>query len=100
MSILYLGSELQSLATRLADELLANEQHGDFFAPVTVVVPNRYLRKWLRLWLARRTGISINLRFVDLEEALWEMLRAVDSRPHVAAPEPLDPNTYRLLVLS
>ncbi len=100
MSILYLGSELHSLAARMADGLLEHERGGDFFAPVTVVVPNRYLRKWLRLWLARRTGISINLRFLDLEDALWEMLRAVDPRPHLSPPEPLDENVYRLLVLS
>jgi exonuclease V gamma subunit len=100
MSILYLGSELQSLAARLANELLQHEKRGDFFAPTTIVVPNRYLRKWLRLWLARRTGISINLRFLDLEDALWEMLRAIDAHHHAAGPEPLDENVYRLLVLS
>src|SRR5438445_8715629 len=100
MSILYLASELQSLAVRLADVLLHSEQRGDFFAPVTVVVPNRYLRKWLRLFLARRLGISTNLRFLDLEDALWELLRELDPRTHPAAPEPLDENAYRLLVLS
>jgi exodeoxyribonuclease V gamma subunit len=100
MSVLYLAGELQSLAARFADTLVNNERRRDFFAPVTVVVPNRYLRKWLRLWLARRLGISINLRFLDLEEALWELLTAIDPRARAAPPEPLDDNTYRLLVLS
>src|SRR5262245_5368613 len=100
MSVLYLGSELESLAARMADGLEADERRGDFFAPVTVVVPNRYLRKWLRLFLARRLGLRINLRFLDLEDALWELLRELDPRQHPAAPEPLDENAYRLLVLS
>ena len=98
MSTLYLGSDLPSLAARMADVLAA--ERGDFFAPVLVVVPNRYLRKWLRLWLARRFDVAINFRFHYLEDALWRLLRQVDPRPHAAEPEPLDENTYRLLVLS
>jgi exodeoxyribonuclease V gamma subunit len=100
MSVLYLATELETLAARLAESLLDDERHRDCFTPVTIVVPNRYLRKWLRLWLARRTGIAINLRFVDLEDALWELLRAVDPRTHATSSEPLDENIYRLLVLS
>ncbi len=86
MSVLYLGSELQCLAARLADVLREDEPHRDFFAPITLIVPNRYLRKWLRLWLARHTGIAINLHFVELEDALWELLRAVDPRATQARP--------------
>jgi exonuclease V gamma subunit len=108
MCVVYLGCDLESLAVRLADTLLSEERQGDFFAPATVIVPNRYLRKWLRLWLARRTGISINLRFPELEDGLWELLRSLDPRLHAPGtdasprmpPEPLDANTYRLLVLS
>jgi exonuclease V gamma subunit len=100
MSTLYLGSDLQSLAAKLAQDILEQEQRGDFFTPILVVVPNRSLRKWLRLWLARRLAVCINLRFLELEDALWELIRAVDSRTHATPPEPLDDNTYRLLVLS
>jgi exodeoxyribonuclease V gamma subunit len=100
MSVLYLGCDLHGLAARLADLLLEGERHGDFFAPVPLVVPNRYVRKWLRLTLARRTGIAVNLRFVDWEDALWELLRDVDPRSEGAPSEPLDENTYRLLVLA
>ena len=100
MSTLYLGSELQSLAEKLAEELAAHERDGDFFAPVTIVVPNRSQRQWLRLWLARRTGVCINLRFRYLEEALWELLRDADPRAHQATPEPLDDQAYRLMVLA
>lgn len=100
MSTLYLGSDLQSLAGKMAEVLVAQERHGDFFTPVTMVVPNRYLRNWLRLTLAHRLGVSINLRFRFLEDALWELLDDVDPRSHPARPEPVDQNAYRLLVLS
>ena len=100
MSTLYLGSELQSLAEKLAEEIAAHERDGDFFAPVTIVVPNRSQRQWLRLWLARRTGVCINLRFRYLEEALWELLRDADPRARQATPEPLDDQAYRLMVLA
>src|SRR5229473_4429259 len=100
MSTLYLGSDLQSLAGKMAEVLVAQEHRGDFFAPVTVVVPNRYLRNWLRLTLARRLGVSINLRLRFLEDALWELLHDVDPRSDAVAAEPVDQNAYRLLVLS
>jgi exodeoxyribonuclease V gamma subunit len=100
MSVVYLASQLETLAARLADVLAERERSADFFNPATVVVPNRYLRKWLRLYLARRMGISINIRFLELNEALWELLRAVDPRKRTTPPEPLDANTERLLVLS
>jgi exodeoxyribonuclease V gamma subunit len=98
MSTLYLGSDLPALAGRLADVLTA--ERGDFFVPVRVVVPNRYLRKWLRLWLARRFDVAVNFRFHFLEDALWLLLREADPRRHAVAPEPLDENSYRLLVLA
>src|SRR5262249_26874737 len=98
MSTLYLGSDQDGLAAGLATLLEEGMRQGDFFAPVTVVVPNRYLGKWLRLWLARRLGIAINLDFVYLEEQLWAMLRELDPRDH--KPELLDPGLARLLILA
>ena len=100
MSTLYLAADPRSLADRLAENLDNQAKAGDFFIPATVVVPNRYLRKWLRLWLARRLDIAINLDFHDLEEALWRLLRQVDPEQGSTAPEPIDENVYRLMVLS
>ena len=78
MSVLYLGGEPAMLAERLADNLEQHATHGDFFAPAMIVVPNRFLRKWLRLHLARKHGVAINLHFHYLESALWQLLQAVD----------------------
>ena len=100
MSTLYLATDPVVLAVRLADLLDQEMQAGNPLVPARIVVPNRHLGKWLRLWLARRQGIAINLRFVFLENVLWDMLRAVDPRAHEAQPELLDADLYRLLVLS
>jgi exodeoxyribonuclease V gamma subunit len=96
MSTLYLSSDPRSLAERLALELDRQAKDGDFFVPATVVVPNRYLRKWLRLTLARRLDVAINLRFLELDDALWQLLQK--SCPQTV--EPIDENLHRLMVLS
>ncbi len=98
MSTLYLGTDAEALADRLADDLA--EAAGDFFTPTTIVVPNRVVMKWLKLRLARRHGIAVNLRFLYLETALWELLRGVDPRAHDTPTELVDAESYRLLVLS
>lgn len=100
MSTLYLGCDPLALAARLAEAIAAETRQDDFFRPVTIVVPNRFQRKWLRLWLARRLGVTFNLHFTELNDALWPLLRALDPRPHKTAPEPLDETTDRLTVLS
>jgi len=100
MSILYLGTDVEQLAVRLARNLDQAARAEDFFEPTTIVVPHRPLGQWLRLWLARQQGVAINLRQLYLEAALWEMLKEVDPRPQNPAPELLDGDHYRLLVLS
>ncbi len=100
MSTLYLGSDPRSLADKLADELDQQAKTGDFFAPASIVVPNRYLRKWLRLWLARKLDVAINLQFDTLEIALWNLLREVDPQQAASPAEPIDENIYRLMMLS
>ncbi|MCI0376600.1 MAG: exodeoxyribonuclease V subunit gamma, partial [Gemmataceae bacterium] len=107
MSVLYLAAEPVALAERLALDLDRQSKKADPFVPARIVVPNRNLAKWLRLWLARRDGVAVNLRFYYLENALFEMLRALDPRAYVGQagsltfePEFLDADHYRLLVLS
>ena len=100
MSKFYLASDPRSLADQLADALDDEAKTGDFFAPTLVVVPNRYLRKWLRLWLARKLDVAVNLNYQPLEEALWTLLRQVDPNQSTSPPEAIDENTYRLMVLS
>src|SRR5437588_2258372 len=98
MSTLYLASDLNSLAKKLAD--VHDSAGGDFFVPVTVAVANPYMAKWLRLWLARKHGVVINFQFKRLEAVMWELLREVDQRQHPTPVELLNGNSYRLMILS
>lgn len=100
MGTIYLSHDLRTLADQLAKDVDFAANFTDFFAPTRIVVPNRYLRKWLRLQLARSLGVAINIKFETLETALWNLFRETD--PHEAATpaEPLDVNRYRLMVLS
>jgi len=100
MGKLYLGADIAGLAAQLTANLAEAARKGDFFAPAVIVVPNHYLRKWLRLWLARRQQIAINLRFEYLETILWELLRELDPRPQPLPVELLDDDSYRLLILA
>ena len=99
MSTLYLAADPRTLADKLADELDRQAQTGDFFAPATIVVPNRHLAKWLRLRLARNLDVAINLKFPILEKALWDLLKELD-QAKASPPETADENVYRLMVLS
>jgi exodeoxyribonuclease V gamma subunit len=101
MSTLYLGTDQESLAEKLATAIDEAARSGDFFTPVTVVAPNRYLAKWLRLWLARRLGVAINLKVeFRLEQFMWEMLKGLDGREHPVPLELLDESQYRLMILA
>jgi exonuclease V gamma subunit len=100
MSVLCLTTDPLSSAASLAGALERQEEKDEEFAPAQIIVPHQHLGRWLRLWLARRHGVAINLRFRFLEEVLWDMLRCVDPRVHEAPPELLDGDTYRLLVLA
>ena len=99
MSVLYLGTDLESLASELA-LVLDGAVHDDCFRTVTVVVPNRNVRKWLQLYLSRRDGVTINIQFDYLEHVLWKLLCELDPREHPAPLIRLEEDHYRLLTLA
>ena len=100
MSSLFLAADAEVLADQLAHEVRTRQSPKSFLVPQTIVVPNRVVEQWLKLHLARKNDVAINLRFRFLEQALWDGLVLIDPRPHPTPPELLDDATYRLLVLS
>jgi exodeoxyribonuclease V gamma subunit len=98
MSTLYLGTDLESLAQRLAVLVEESARTGDLFMHVPIIVPNRYLGRWLQLWLARRLGMAVNFRFLYLEDAAWQMLRDLD--PRSGQLHKLDDLTLRFMILA
>src|SRR5262245_18467599 len=97
MSILTLGTDLELLADDLAEQL--RQPSADFFLPVTIVTPHRYLARWLRLRLARELGAAVNLRVEFLlESVMWDLLVALDARE--PSPRRLSGEDYRLMILA
>lgn len=100
MSTLYLSGDPRVLAEKLAAEIDQQFRGGDCFAPVRVVVPNRFQGKWLRLQLARTLGVAVNVEFQNLEDALWKLIEEVGPDSNSPIVEPVNDNVYRLMVLS
>lgn len=98
MSRLYLGTNPETLSRHLAEALAKDLAAGDPFQPISLIVPNPQLGKWLRLTLARQLGIVLNVRISLLERTLWDLLRELDPRPD--NPSMLDGDLYRFLTLS
>ena len=100
MSTLYVSTDLEQLAAQLCKRLDAGESGGHVFLPTTIIVPNRNIKKWLQLYLARHRDIAINLRIQYLENSLWDMLQALTTFSTPAPLEALEHERYRLLLLS
>jgi exonuclease V gamma subunit len=100
-STLYLGTDQEQLAQALRAQLEAETSAGDFFTPANVVVANRYVAKWLRLWLAREWGVVANLR-IDylLERKMWQMLQEVAGREQTAPLQLISDGDYQLMILA
>src|SRR5262245_13671689 len=100
MNALFLATDAETLASQLARQIRREQTPERCFAQQTILVPNRFLEQWLKFRLAREPQVLINVRFRYLEHALWYWPRRIDPRPHAAAPEMLDDDSYRLLVLA
>ena len=68
---------------RLADSLAASISEEmarpgrDPLVPVTVLVPNRNMEKWLRFRIAASNGVAANLSFPYLENGLWDIVSEI-----------------------
>lgn len=80
---LYFSNQLMPLAEKLHDNL--TPAGADILQPALVVVPNMNLSKWIKLTLARRAAIFMNVEFAYLEKGLWHMLRSLGA---ASGPQP------------
>src|ERR1700722_3307580 len=98
-STLYLGTDHEALTDRLVSRLA--EPGLDPFVPATVVVPNRYLAKWLRLRIARQRGVAMNLNIEPfLEPFLWKRFRELDPREHPLPLQLLSDADYQMMLVA
>ncbi len=77
------SNALDVLAAVLAERLRAPPSDGDWLRPETVLVPQYSMRRWLQQFLAERTGICANVRFLTPGEFV-DM--ALDANLGAAAP--------------
>jgi exodeoxyribonuclease V gamma subunit len=91
----YRAARLEALADVLAQRLKA-ERPLDVFAPWTVAVGSRGMERWLRHEIAARCGISANVDFPFLREALTRVYGADAEADAAWKPDAM---TWRVLAL-
>ncbi|MDA3913828.1 exodeoxyribonuclease V subunit gamma [Oleiagrimonas sp.] len=72
---LHYDTNLDRLADTLA-ELLVRHDPQRILEPLTVLVPQAGLQRWLVQRLAERHGIAANLEFIAPAQLVWRVLRA------------------------
>ncbi len=89
----FFSNSIESLTHALADAI---KRLGDPFNPLTIIVPNPYVQKWIQLKIAERNGIFMNVKFHFLSDGLWELLN--HHNPDIKKPSPLDQKDIHLLL--
>ncbi|MCK6549086.1 exodeoxyribonuclease V subunit gamma [Myxococcota bacterium] len=79
------AARAEDLARALSERLAARRREGltSPLQPIDVIVPTRATQAWLKLEIARRTGIAANLRFDFLERFLTKV---IEGEPHAPRP--------------
>ncbi len=95
---LYFSNQLDQLADKFADVLAQEVRNTDNpLEPPVVIVPNSNLAKWLRLFLAEKNSICMNIEIQYLENGLWGMLADID--PKTDKPELMDNDQLKIILL-
>ncbi len=64
------SDSLEALLERLGERVAAHP--FSLTEPATILVPNANVAKWLKMQLAQRNGVAMNVNFPYLERGLWE----------------------------
>src|SRR5690606_17284508 len=97
----------------LAERLIANIGAGsetthekgaaDPFATTSIATPASAMRDWLKVRIAEKTGIAVNIAFPHLENLLWDRLAERDDKREADDRQParlLDTLSFQGLILS
>jgi exonuclease V gamma subunit len=68
----YFSNDVETLGQEFLEKLDA--AWGDPLRPPALLVPNRYVEKWLKLFVSRKQGALVGLRGEFIEKFLWRML--------------------------
>ncbi len=69
---LYFSNDVERLGCELADKL--NAAWDDPLKPPPLLVPNRYMEKWLKLFISKKQGVLLGLYGEFIEKFLWRIL--------------------------
>ena len=95
------SNSLEILADRLVENLA--QEGGDPFHAPTIATPASAARDWLKIRLAEKTGVAVNISFPHLENLLWDRLAERDKQRVVAERQParlLDGIAFQGLILA
>jgi exonuclease V gamma subunit len=98
---LHFSNALDALADRLIGNIHA--QSADPFVTACIATPASAMRDWLKVRIAEKTSIAVNIAFPHLENLLWERLAERDRGRDVAGRQParlLDTFSFQGLVLA
>jgi exonuclease V gamma subunit len=98
---LHFSNALEALADRLIENIRAQGQ--DPFVTASIATPASAMRDWLKVRVAEKMSIAVNIAFPHLENLLWERLAERDPGREVAGRQParlLDTFSFQGLVLA
>lgn len=94
---LFFSNRSETLIEKLDVVLTANNRsHGNIFKSPMVIVPNANLSKWIKLQLAHKNAIMMNINFQYLESGFWSLIEILDIRKN--KPKLLDLNLRQMLI--
>jgi exonuclease V gamma subunit len=71
---LYFSNDVETLGNEFMEKLMAAWE--DPLRPPALLVPNRYIEKWLKLFISRKQGVLVGLYGEFIEKFLWRVLVA------------------------
>ncbi len=96
---LFFSNRLEALAEKLIENMACGGAAGDDpLGGPRIVVPNTNLARWLKLAIACRRSICMNVAFDFLERGLWRMLADLD--PDSGGAAPMEVEVRRALLLA
>lgn len=87
---IYLSHPLQDLADRWIADTSEDMRGADLFQPLRVIVPNRNVKRWLQMYMARKGIVAIHIRFQYMEDGIRSLLEEIAGEYNPKVLRPLD----------
>ncbi len=79
MSIeLFFSNHIELLSEKLSENLYS-QRNNNILKPLRVIIPNQNLSKWIKIFLAKKDSVFMNIEWEYLESGLWKILLELNS---------------------